>query len=96
MLVRLVQPGEKYGQGGGVVNVGNSTIVEFYDLRYPSFASANPENVPGQFISRYISLTILEIEEDGLNLDGGVPDWNVDKYTINRIQQWIRLVDRSR
>ena len=47
MLVRLVQPGEKYGRGGGVVNVGNATIVEFYDLRHPAFAAKNPDNIPG-------------------------------------------------
>lgn len=52
-------------------------------------------NLSGQFIARYISLTILEIEEDGLNLDGGVPDWTVGEVAIGRIQQWIRLVDRS-
>lgn len=95
ILVNLVKPGEKYGQGGGVVNVGNATIVEFYDLRHPGFALANPENIPGQFISRYLSNTIMEIDEDGLNLDGGVPEWTVDKAAIKRIQQWIRLVDRS-
>lgn len=95
MLVRLVQPGDRYGRKGEIVREKMETLVEFYDLRHPGFAAGNPENIPGQFISRYLSNTIMEIEEDGLNLDGGVPDWTVSEIAIGRIQQWIRLVNRS-
>lgn len=95
MLVRLVQPGDRYGRNGEIVRENMETLVEFYDLRHPGFAVGNPENIPGQFISRYLSNTIMEIEKDGLNLDGGVPDWTVGEKAIGRIQQWIRLVDRS-
>lgn len=58
-------------------------LVEFYDTRYPR----TPD---GQFVSRYYTDTLLSGAETGLNLNGGVPDWSIDKAGMDAVRAWLR------
>ena len=79
--VRIVEKGDKYGLDDCMDNDG-TPFVEFYDTRYE-------HTDLGQFVSRYLLGTLTE-GEGGLNLDGGVPSWNINEPCMNRIRDWLR------
>lgn len=79
--VRIVELNDKYGLNDCLVNT-DSPLVEFFDTRYE-------HTDLGQFVSRYFLDTLAE-GEGGLNLDGGVPSWNVNEPCMNRIRDWLR------
>ena len=79
--VRIVEKGDKYGLDDCMDNDG-TPLVEFYDTRYE-------HTDLGQFVSRYLLGTLTE-GEGGLNLDGGVPSWNINEPCMNRIRDWLR------
>lgn len=73
-LIKVIQHGESYGLTGSLVNNGD-TLIEFYD------ASADKEKFGelGQFVARYSMkvLARIAVDDRGLLLDGGVPEWRV-------------------
>lgn len=69
--VVVVPPGAAYGLDDCLTNDTGKPMVEFYDTRYP-------HTEHGQFVSRYYASTLLPWEGTGLNLDGGIPDWQLD------------------
>ena len=79
--VRIVEKGDKYGLDDCLDNTGKP-LVEFYDTRYELTDL-------GQFVSRYHIDTLLG-GDGGLNLDGGVPSWNINEPCMNRIRDWLR------
>lgn len=84
-VVRLVQPGERYGLNDCKLNEGQ-TLVEFYDASY-----AGDEFGPlGQFVSRY---EIGELRRHGrgvgLVLHGGVPVWSLSAAASDRVLDWL-------
>lgn len=79
--VRIVEKDDKYGLDDCLDNDG-TPLVEFYDTRYE-------HTDLGQFVSRYLLGTLTE-GEGGLNLDGGVPSWNINEPCMNRIRDWLR------
>lgn len=88
--VRLLQTGDHYGlndvlvvgEGDSLRLEGPGPFVEFYDSRYPHTSF-------GQFVSRYGVSTILE-GKTGLNLMGGVADWQIDGAAMDIVRQWLR------
>ena len=67
-----------------VVVVDNK--VKFYDARYE-------HTIYGQFVSSYYVSTILE-GDDGLCLDGGVPDWKISAAAMSRIRAWLQDLEQ--
>ena len=87
--VRIVNPGDGYGLiTDGVYALTNKSemaLVEFYDARYPHTEF-------GQFVSRYWMDTLAEhTPGEGLNLDGGIPDWKVDGPAMDLVIAWLKL-----
>lgn len=81
-LVRVVEERETYGLNNCLVHDKKEPLVEFYDARY--------NHTPfGQFVSRYYMDTLLKTKE-GLNLDGGIPDWQVDKENMDKVRDWLK------
>jgi hypothetical protein len=81
--MRVVRTGDRYGKDMQTTN-GGSPMVEFYDARYP-FDTDPDGRVLGQFVTRY-NYTGMGARADqptGLNLDGGVPDWTLDRETFS-------------
>lgn len=64
-----------------IVRRVNNVLIEFYDARY----NFTPY---GQFISRYYAKT-LKSHNGGLNLHGGVPEWQVDAANMGKVVAWI-------
>ena len=84
--VRLVRPGDKYGLNNCLTHNETEPMVEFYDVRYP-------HTTFGQFVSRYCLSTLLERPwPGGLDLDGGVPDWEVSAENMQTILKWLQTI----
>jgi hypothetical protein len=58
-------------------------LVEFYDTRW--------EHTPdGQFVSRYYLSTLRDSGHDsGMDLDGGVADWTIDRHSMKVVNRWL-------
>lgn len=91
MIARLVRPNEGRGRFDPVDNSyckkndSKELLVEFYDARHPT----NGDPISGQFIASYYLSTLLDRSSgSGLNLDGGVPDWQVDGKSMDDVMTW--------
>lgn len=88
--VRVVFDGDKYGRDMCLTHDEHEPMIEFYDADY-DFDLDTDGSVLGQFVSRYYAETLLEdYDEDfgighGINLDGGVPKWSIDRHTYEDI-----------
>lgn len=83
--VRLVQIGEKYGNGA--VNNYKEPIVEFTDKRYTGSYSGIGY---GQPVSSYMVSTLVERNPSyGLDLYGGEPEWKVDVAQMKQVMIWL-------
>ncbi|MDF1699862.1 MAG: hypothetical protein P1V36_01700 [Planctomycetota bacterium] len=84
-LVRLVRKGERYGREDCLTHEGEDPLVEFYDLTYVDRFGPR-----GQFVSRYYLTTLSRdaVFSSGLRLDGGVPEWSLDKYDVMSVVRW--------
>lgn len=81
--VLVVYKGERYGRDLVLVHKDANPLVEFYDTRGELTAL-------GQFVSRYYRSTLLAgAAEAGLNLDGGVPSWQVSGECMARVRRWL-------
>jgi hypothetical protein len=81
--VVVVAEGDAYGLNDCKTHGEEDPLVEFYDARYP-------HTEHGQFVSRYCLSTLLgkdgfssPVRNAGLNLDGGVDDWSIDRAAVN-------------
>lgn len=84
--VRVIFEGDEYGLNDCLVHDEEEPVVEFYDRSY-----FFDENGRGQFVSRYYMSTLLEDEEvTGLNLEDGVPDWYIDKATMEGVVEILK------
>lgn len=73
--VKRVDPGEYYGRAECLKAEG--IYIEFYDATYSNCGPL------GQFVSRYYLKTLAERDpHDGLNLQGGVPEWQIDAAAL--------------
>ena len=90
-VVRMVEMGEKYGLDDCLTHNEEDALVEFYDARYPHDKLG--KDLSGQFVSRYYVSTLLEEPdkyEDGLQLDGGTPEWQVSQKNMDEVIGCIR------
>lgn len=85
-----VPAGESSGTGPGVTSP-NPTL-KFYDMRY---AANGKFGVNGQYISHYLVETLFTDPEwklepgRGLNLHGGVPEWQVNGTEMDTVRDWV-------
>lgn len=89
--VRVVLPGDKYGQEDLLTNDFTEALVEFYD------GTQDPAKFGdrGQFISRYFAST-LQLSTGGLDLYGGVPAWQVSEDQLRRVRGYLQGFDEGR
>lgn len=83
-LVNIVEAGENYGLNNCLVHEKADSLVEFYDQRHM--------HTPlGQFVSRYYMSTMLDkrSQDKGLNLEGSVPEWQINKEEMIIIKDWL-------
>lgn len=80
--VKRVDPGEYYGRNQCVKCKPEETLIEFWDARFSHISPL------GQFVSRYCLSTLIEhAPYEGINLDGGVADWEIDAAAL-RLALW--------
>lgn len=79
--VRVVHEGDEYGLNDCLVHDGEP-MVEFYDATY----EGDKFGPRGQFVSRYYLSTLTSVmgaePGRGLNLDGGVPVWQITAENV--------------
>ena len=80
--LRIVRKGDHYGRDNCLTHNKPEPLVEFYDVRYP-------HTELGQFVTRYYAETLLEMEDTGLCLDGGVPNWSVSRNDMRIVRAWV-------
>lgn len=79
---RILNRGDKYGLNYCLTHNIDKPLVEFYDSRFP-------HTEYGQFVCRYWVETILESANDGLILDFGIPNWQIDADQMQQVRQWL-------
>jgi len=87
-----VPAGGAYGATDSLIAIVD--LVEFYDARY---ALVNDFGEAGQFVNRYNADTMLGRDSwrsatGGINLNGGVPDWEIDAATMTEVRDWLTAV----
>lgn len=84
--VRYVRKGEQLGprnKSGKTIGPAAEPVVEFYDSRYP-------HTKRGQFVSSYYARTLNEAPwGEGLILDTGSPDWQIDRDQLLEVKRMI-------
>lgn len=84
--VRYVRKGEQLGprnKSGKTIGPAAEPVVEFYDSRYP-------HTMRGQFVSSYYARTLNEAPwGEGLILDTGSPDWQIDRDQLLEVKRMI-------
>lgn len=94
--VRLIMPGDRYGEKDNLINTGSKPLVEFYDADYKGDPSFGPY---GQFTGGRYYLETLQ-GKDGfssgqgehrceLSLDGSIPKWTVSAKDMNVVMDWL-------
>ena len=94
--VRLIMPGDRYGEKDNLINTGSKPLVEFYDADYKGNPSFGPY---GQFTGGRYYLETLQ-GKDGLysnqgehrcelSLDDSIPKWTVSAKDMNVIMDWL-------
>ena len=94
--IRLIMPGDRYGEKDNLTNTGNKPLVEFYDADYKGNPSFGPY---GQFTGGRYYLETLQ-GKDGLysnqgehrcelSLDDSIPKWTVSAKDMNVIMDWL-------
>ena len=82
--VKLLAKGDSYGLDKCLTWDKDSPGVEFYDVTY----AGDGFDEVGQFVSRYYASTILD-SDGGLNLNGEIPEWNIDWASMNNVRAWM-------
>ena len=94
--VRLIMPGDRYGEKDNLINTGSKPLVEFYDADYKGDPSFGPY---GQFTGGRYYLETLQ-GKDGLysgqgehrrelSLDDSISKWTVSAKDMNVIMDWL-------
>lgn len=82
--VRLCRVGDSYGLKQCLINEYKEPMIEFYDARY---MDGRFEEL-GQFVSRYLLSTFLQVE-NGVDLYSGVDAWTVNGDNVQDIKDWL-------
>lgn len=94
--VRLIMPGDRYGEKDNLINTGNKPLVEFYDADYKGDSRFGSY---GQFTGGRYYLETLQ-GKDGfssgqgehrceLSLDASIPKWSVSAKDMDVIMDWL-------
>lgn len=94
--VRLIMPGDRYGEKDNLTNTGNKPLVEFYDADYKNKGGFGPY---GQFTGGRYYLETLQ-GKDGyspsydeyprqLSLMADIPKWTVSAKDMNVVMDWL-------
>jgi len=83
--VKILEQGDAYGLDNCLTHDGVEPLVEFYDGRY-----IENFGILGQFVSRYYVETILEGNNTGLNLDGGVESWSIGYEGMKEVRDFLK------
>ena len=79
-VARVITKGEPYGREGSGL-VASDMIVEFYDAKH-----LDRFGPIGQFVTRYYASTLRDHgDAQGLCLDGGVPEWQIDADAMRKV-----------
>lgn len=94
--IRLIMPGDRYGEKDNLINTDNKPLVEFYDADYKGNPSFGPY---GQFTGGRYYLETLQgkgVISSGrgehrceLSLDDSIPKWTVSAKDMNVIMDWL-------
>ena len=88
--VRILRRGDRYGLNDCLTHEEDDPIIEFYDTN----RTDDEEWKRGHFVARYYVETLFDDEWDlqnqGLQLDGGVENWYVTPQAMARILCWLR------
>ena len=85
--VRRVEFSDSYGRKFVLRHMKHDPLIEFYDTRH-AFDLDEQGRVLGQFVSRYYASTLLAGRKTGLNLDGRVAAWSVDKAAMDIVREF--------
>ena len=89
--VRILRRGDRYGLNDCLTHEKDDPIIEFYDTNHTD----DEKWKRGQFVARYYAETLFDDEWDlqnqGLQLEGGVENWYVAPQTMAGILRWLRL-----
>lgn len=97
--IRVVKDGESYGKNRSLDHKG-FPMVEFYDARYDYDRDEYGQTTGlGHFVTRYFAKLLIDAErglrEEGLKLDGGVPDWFLDSSNIEELIEPLRHIQEA-
>lgn len=94
--VRIVPTGARYGRTNTLINNdGHGPLAEFYDVTFADDGAGEGDGFGpmGQFVSRYFVSDLLDTRNGrgtgGLDLQGGVPVWDIDAVTMLNIRTWL-------
>ena len=66
-------------------------VVEFYDMTRADDPQPPALKGKGQFVSSYYASSLVDRAPDtGLDLQGGVPEWQIDWRTMNDVAAWLK------
>lgn len=86
--VRIVQQGDRFGRQGCLEHPDRMPLIEFYDARYTDHADWSGR---GQFVTSYYLDTFFQIQNRGVMLDGGIPDWQLGWIEVQTVQKWFLM-----
>ena len=97
--MRVLGRGDRYGRDWGLVHERDEPVVEFYDRRYHFEHDPTDGQLLGQFVSRYPLSSLAETRrnglsafEEGINLQGGVPDWQLSAVAMRECRRALEAV----
>lgn len=83
--IKIIAKNDAYGRADCLTHDDDELMVEFYDGRY--IENFDPE---GQFVSRYNLSTIVENNNRGINLHGGVESWSINAEAMEIVRKFLR------
>jgi len=93
--VRVVRLGDGYGLDDRLTHDRAEPMIEFYDLT-PLESGDDRFGPRGQFVSRYnietLARDLASRPGFGLNLDGGVDAWKIDRDALRNVHRLVHAV----
>jgi hypothetical protein len=84
---KILRKGDAYGLNDCLVWQNDHIGVEFYDFSYSNVESFG---YWGQYMSRYFVESILDVENQGLCLEGCIPEWNINSSEMLKVRVWLK------
>lgn len=84
--VRIVSRGNTYGRDDCLTHNEDDALVEFYDAKQDPAKFGRR----GQFVSRYYLTTLLQDLPNGLQLEGGIPEWSISPKGMRDVHLYLK------